>query len=30
MKQWKWRATSMVYGVPPAAREVGMKSTDAD
>jgi hypothetical protein len=30
MKQWKWRTTSMVYGVSGAAREVGMTSTDAD
>jgi hypothetical protein len=30
MKRWKWMTTSMVYGVPGAAREVGMTSTDAD
>jgi len=30
MKRWKWRTTTLVYGVPGAAREVGMTSTDAE
>jgi hypothetical protein len=30
MKRWKWRTSSLVYGVTGAAREVGMTSTDAD